>query len=1052
MMPSDNTIGTVSKRYVLQDQIGQGGMGVVYRALDRLTGKTVALKRVLSASEVIDFSTSYDLNDFRLGLAQEFKLLASLRHPNIIEVLDYGFDDEQQPYFTMELLENAHTVLDASNRQALEGKIDYLIQMLHALSYLHHRDILHRDLKPANVLVIDGQVKVLDFGLSAMREHLNHEASEEDTSTAGTITYMAPEIMMGHPATEQSDLYAVGMIAFEIIAGSHPFADTDVASLINHVLYTTPDTSTLDVSPELGAIIANLLDKDPASRYRNAREVLQAIKSAFASAKVIDSIEIRESFLQAARLVGRNEELSTLTSAFKNASKGQGSTWLVGGESGVGKSRLLDELRTLAMVDGALVMRGQSVEEGSTPYTIWRTILRWLALLTDMSETDAGIINLLAPEAANVSVKPASTLGDFEPAKVQERLVELISRVIRDQERPLVFLLEDLHWAGHESLTLLRQVSQLAEDLPLLVVASYRDDERPDLPDALPDVPIMKLNRLHERDIAELSEAMLGDGGARPQVVTLLQRETEGNVFFLIEVVRALAEEAGDLNQIGMMTLPQDVFAGGVNLIIQRRLKRLPDWTQAMLRYAAILGRYQDIELLSVLEPGTDLDQWMVECVNAAVLEVQDGEWRFTHDKLRDAILDEVPEEQKRVMHREAAQEIEMRYGVSTRPALLAYHWGRAGNREKESHYTVVAGRQALRTGAYEESIASFERALQMLEHHDENGTYDAETRGRQITLQNYQAEAYLGMGQYDRAQLLYRNSLLIAEQIHNPTLTANSLVSLGDVFYVLNTPGKAREYYQESLVLYRESDDKAGIARVLNSLGNLAYDQGDHNIAKQLYQQSLNISREMGGQWGMAGSLSGSDALEEINNEHREHQKRLLDELDQLTGDGERNAVAAKLSELGEVALEMKNYDDAIQYFGRALTIKKEAGDVSGSVELHNKIGMTSIYLGNFTNASKHLRRALQKASDNDERMFLLRTLMNVAHLRIAEDKKEHALELLAFLFYYPESTEDIEDEAERILFDLESELSSSVVQPIWEKGKESTLDDILRQTLSLS
>ena len=96
------------------------------------------------------------------------------------------------------------------------------------------------------------------------------------------------------------------------------------------------------------------------------------------------------------------------------------------------------------------------------------------------------------------------------------------------------------------------------------------------------------------------------------------------------------------------------------------------------------------------------------------------------------------------------------------------------------------------------------DKYLQMLEHHDENGTYDAETRGRQITLQNYQAEAYLGMGQYDRAQLLYRNSLLIAEQIHNPTLTANSLVSLGDVFYVLNTPGKAREYYQESLVLYR--------------------------------------------------------------------------------------------------------------------------------------------------------------------------------------------------------------------------------------------------------
>ncbi|MEQ8676629.1 MAG: protein kinase [Aggregatilineales bacterium] len=1052
MMPSENSVGTVSKRYILHDLIGQGGMGSVYRAQDRLTGKTVALKRVLSPSEVIDFSTSYDSNDFRLGLAQEFKLLASLRHPNIIEVLDYGFDDDQQPYFTMELLENAETIVDATKDQSLETLIDYLVQMLQALSYLHYRDILHRDLKPANVLVINGQVKVLDFGLSAMREHLNHEANDEDTSTAGTITYMAPEIMMGHSATEQSDLYAVGMIAFEIIAGAHPFGSEDVASIINHVLYTTPDTESLDIAPEVAGILATLLDKEPANRYSSARKVLEAIDTAVESVEITDSIEIRESFLQAAKLVGRDDELSTLTSALKNATNENGSTWLVAGESGVGKSRLLDELRTLALVDGALVMRGQSVEEGSTPYMIWRVILRWLALLADISDSDASIIKLLAPELTGVQDPSLTTNGGFEPGKVQERLVELINRVIREQERPLVILLEDLHWAGQESLTLLRQVTQLAEELPLLVVGSYRDDEFSHVQDTLPDVPILKLNRLHERDIAQLSQAMLGDVGAQPQIVNLLQRETEGNVFFLIEVVRALAEEAGDLSQIGMMTLPQDVFAGGVRLIIQRRLQRLPDWTQKMLRYAAILGRYQDVDVLNILDSETDASQWLIECVNAAVLEIQDGEWRFTHDKLRDAVLADVPDDQKMTMHHQVAEEIEARYGSESRPALLAYHWGRAGDREKESHFVIIAGRQALRTGAYEESITSFERAVRLLDINFADDSYDTELRSRQITLQNYQAEAYLGMGQYEQAQLLYRNSLLIAEQIHTPLLMANSLSALADVHYVLNTPGKAREYYQESLVLYREVDDKAGIARVLHSLGNLAYDQGDHNIAKQLYQQSMNISREIGGQWGMAGSVSSVDANSEISNEQLTQKNRLLTELETLTRNGEQKTIANKLTELGEIAVDMKTYDDANEFFGRALAIKRELADMQGIVDLHNKIGSVSIQMGNFTNASKHLRRALQKASDTDRKDDLLKTLMNVVHLRVAEDKKEHALELLAFLFYYPDSSDDIEDEAERILFDIESELSSDVVQPIWEKGKESTLDDILRQTLSLS
>ncbi|KAB2860075.1 MAG: serine/threonine protein kinase, partial [Anaerolineae bacterium] len=155
----------LGNRYQLHEKLGEGGMGAVYRATDRLTGQAVALKRVLIPTG--GTSPETDSSRLRLSLAREFQTLASLRHPNVIGVEDYGFDTNQQPYFTMTLLEKPQTILEVGAKASLDQKIDLLIQLLQAMAYLHRRGILHRDLKPANVLVEDGEtVRVLDFGLA----------------------------------------------------------------------------------------------------------------------------------------------------------------------------------------------------------------------------------------------------------------------------------------------------------------------------------------------------------------------------------------------------------------------------------------------------------------------------------------------------------------------------------------------------------------------------------------------------------------------------------------------------------------------------------------------------------------------------------------------------------------------------------------------------------------------------------------------------------------------------------------------------------------------
>src|SRR5215510_5415468 len=208
-----------NNRYRVDEEIGRGGMGIVYRAVDRLSGQRIALKRVMKPTEELVFTSVSSSVDRRLALAQEFQLLASLRHPYIISVLDYGFDDERFPYFTMDLLDNPVTVSDYARQLPVEGKVNAIFQILQALKYLHRRGIVHHDLKPANILVSDSQLKVLDFGLALARQQEQNGAR----NTSGTLAYMAPEVLRGEPVREPTDLYAVGIIMYELFAGVHPF-------------------------------------------------------------------------------------------------------------------------------------------------------------------------------------------------------------------------------------------------------------------------------------------------------------------------------------------------------------------------------------------------------------------------------------------------------------------------------------------------------------------------------------------------------------------------------------------------------------------------------------------------------------------------------------------------------------------------------------------------------------------------------------------------------------------------------------------------------------
>jgi eukaryotic-like serine/threonine-protein kinase len=268
-----NRTGTLlSTRYELQALIGNGGMGEVWRASDTLLSRPVAVK-LLHARHMADETS-------RMRFRTEGRITAVLSHPGIAQVYDYG-EQGDHAYLVMELVpgESLSGILER-NTGGLEPTtvLDIIDQVARALGAAHARGVVHRDLKPGNLLVTeDGSVKLTDFGIARGNESLG---LTQTGMVMGTAQYISPEQASGQAATPASDLYSLGVVAYECLVGAPPFhAESPVALALAHVRETPPPLPERVPTP-LRTLVDELLSKDPAQRPGSTTELVQRIQEA----------------------------------------------------------------------------------------------------------------------------------------------------------------------------------------------------------------------------------------------------------------------------------------------------------------------------------------------------------------------------------------------------------------------------------------------------------------------------------------------------------------------------------------------------------------------------------------------------------------------------------------------------------------------------------------------------------------------------------------------------------------------------------------------------
>ncbi len=719
-------------------------------------------------------------------------------------------------------------------------------------------------------------------------------------------------------------------------------------------------------------------------------------------------------------MVGRVEEVAVVDEKLRLVRQSKGQIVGITAEAGMGKSRLAAEIIRRANDEGLVGLAGECQSYGThTSYLVWQGIWRSFFGLDSAAPIEEQIataeveLTRLDPSLAprfpllgailNLPIPDNDLTASFDAKLRKSALEGLLIDALRARAKmqPMLVVLEDCHWIDPLSMDLLGVIARAIADLPVLLLVLYRPPERNQqraLPfDNLPYFTELALANFSPEEAKRLIDLKLrqffGEDSIVPaDVVAEITQRASGNPFYIEETLnylRSLDIDPRDVARLREVDLPTSIYS-----LILSRIDKLDEQQQIAIRVASVIGRLFPAamlwgvarELRDAASVRRALD--MLSELELTPLDTPDPEltYLFKHIMTQQVAYESLPYVTRAVLHGQIGQYIETTRNdtLDQYLDLLAFHFDRSANTAKRREYLLRAGQAAQAAYANVSAIDYYSRALPLLD-----------TQERPSVLLRL-GEVLDLVGNWQRAEQIYREALAAAQEMNQPKIQAQSEVALGELQRKRGNYADAKVWYDQSLTTAERSGDRAGVAKASISAGTLASQQGDYATAMALYEKSLAIRRELGDRdnsarvlnnMGIVARAQGDDARARALHKEALAIRREL---------GDKRGLATSLANLGNLALDEKAYDEANAYMEETLALWRQVGD-------HWLIANALDNLGNLAREREELARArdlyresLQINRQLGDKWTLAYLLEDIACLAVKQGHMERAMQLV--------------------------------------------------------
>ncbi|HLA11415.1 MAG TPA: BREX system ATP-binding domain-containing protein, partial [Pyrinomonadaceae bacterium] len=872
---------TLSNRYDIKAELGRGGMGVVYRAFDPLLNREVAIK--LIPPTLLSPETEQRFQ-------REAQLVAQMDHPAVVPIFDFG-KHEGSLFFVMPVVQGTNLRwFEREGSLTLGEVLDIGIQVAEALEYSHSRGVIHRDIKPENIMVMREdntrlRVRIMDFGLARGAT----ESRITKTGTiAGTLSYMSPEQVAATGIDHRSDIYSLGTVLYECLAGEPPFSG-ELQSILYRIVHEIPQTPRslgADISEDLEQAILNCIAKDPAKRPQRAGEVAEALRRSQArlnKSDLVRSVVLTRTLMlprvALSPFIGREKELAELQKRLNAAISGECQFVVVSGEPGVGKTRLLDEIENLAKARKLLVLHGRTIEQDDAfPYQGFCEAIQEYFRITDTSSSPNNSVELsdvapdlvsLFPMLTEISEIRTAASGDSKPSQIggsqgpenRTQIFELLARTITRLAagKPLILFLEDLH-AAEISIEALQYIVRRLGPTPTLIVGTYRSSEVGSRNHPLTRMldsfrgdrrfSAIALGPFSPSEHRLFLETLIGGPKLADSLVEKLYEGTEGNPFFTKELVRSLLDSGGiSKDQTGAWSLgaTTDLSAGELPATIQqaveKRIERLPEDLREILAIASVIGKSFDSRDLEALAGEKDIEDAIDRLIDEGLLE-EERESRgdrltFVSGVVRDVLYGSISRRKRRSLHRKYAEVVERRHGGRLERVYpqLVHHFSQGDVPDKTVEYGLRMAKAALDAFSPEEAARAARTVLEFLDDEWE-GDPALEGEARMLLAQAYRmaGDVEAGLKEAEAAARIF-------ERENNKSRTVSAFLFATETAWQARKVEETTRLVHQAMEAARTAGDKDSLRHMLSLAATLANLRGEYEKANDYIEEAGSLA-----------------------------------------------------------------------------------------------------------------------------------------------------------------------------------------------------------------